>query len=289
MAACAFIGLGVMGFPMAGHLQAAGHQTTVYNRTTSRAEEWVEAHGGSSVSTPREAATGAGAVMVCVGNDDDLRSVVFGKDGALAGMAEGSTLVDHTTASAEVAREIAAVASEIGVGFVDAPVSGGQAGAQNGQLSIMCGGDPDVVATVEPLIDSYAKAIVLVGKVGSGQLTKMVNQVCIGGLIQGLAEALDFSRRAGLDTDKVLAAISQGASGSWQMENRARTMLDRHFDHGFALDWMRKDFGIVFDEAERIGATLPVTAMVDQFYARLQREGHGRWDTSSLIELLRDD
>jgi 3-hydroxyisobutyrate dehydrogenase len=289
MAACAFIGLGVMGFPMAGHLQAAGHQTTVYNRTTSRAEEWVEAHGGSSVSTPREAATGAGAVMVCVGNDDDLRSVVFGKDGALAGMAEGSTLVDHTTASAEVAREIAAVASEIGVGFVDAPVSGGQAGAQNGQLSIMCGGDPDVFATVEPLIDSYAKAIVLVGKVGSGQLTKMVNQVCIGGLIQGLAEALDFSRRAGLDTDKVLAAISQGASGSWQMENRARTMLERHFDHGFALDWMRKDFGIVFDEAERIGATLPVTAMVDQFYARLQREGHGRWDTSSLIELLRDD
>jgi 3-hydroxyisobutyrate dehydrogenase len=289
MAACAFIGLGVMGFPMAGHLQAAGHQTTVYNRTTSRAEEWVEAHGGSSVSTPREAATGAGAVMVCVGNDDDLRSVVFGKDGALAGMAEGSTLVDHTTASAEVAREIAAVASEIGVGFVDAPVSGGQAGAQNGQLSIMCGGDPDVFATVEPLIDSYAKAIVLVGKVGSGQLTKMVNQVCIGGLIQGLAEALDFSRRAGLDTDKVLAAISQGASGSWQMENRARTLLDRHFDHGFALDWMRKDFGIVFDEAERIGATLPVTAMVDQFYARLQREGHGRWDTSSLIELLRDD
>jgi 3-hydroxyisobutyrate dehydrogenase-like beta-hydroxyacid dehydrogenase len=289
MVACAFIGLGVMGFPMAGHLQAAGHQTTVYNRTTSRAEAWVEAHGGSSVPTPREAATGADAVMVCVGNDDDLRFVVFGEDGALAGMAEGSTLVDHTTASAEVAREIAAVASEIGVGFVDAPVSGGQAGAQNGQLSIMCGGDPDVFATVEPLIDSYAKAIVLVGDVGSGQLTKMVNQVCIGGLIQGLAEALDFSRRAGLDTDKVLAAISQGASGSWQMENRARTMLDRHFDHGFALDWMRKDFGIVFDEAERIGATLPVTAMVDQFYARLQREGHGRWDTSSLIELLRDD
>jgi len=289
MAACAFIGLGRMGFPMAGHLQTAGHQTTVYNRTTSRAEAWVEAHGGSSVPTPREAATGADAVMVCVGNDDDLRFVVFGEDGALAGMAEGSTLVDHTTASAEVAREIAAVASEIGVGFVDAPVSGGQAGAQNGQLSIMCGGDPDVFATVEPLIDSYAKAIVLVGDVGSGQLTKMVNQVCIGGLIQGLAEALDFSRRAGLDTDKVLAAISQGASGSWQMENRARTMLDRHFDHGFALDWMRKDFGIVFDEAERIGATLPVTAMVDQFYARLQREGHGRWDTSSLIELLRDD
>jgi 3-hydroxyisobutyrate dehydrogenase-like beta-hydroxyacid dehydrogenase len=274
---------------MAGHLQAAGHQTTVYNRTTSKAEAWVEAHGGSSAPTPRQAAAGADAVMVCVGNDDDLRSVVFGDDGALAGMAEGSTLVDHTTASAAVAREIAAAAAELGIGFVDAPVSGGQAGAQNGQLSIMCGGDPAVFATVEPLIDAYAKAMVLVGDVGSGQLTKMVNQVCIGGLIQGLAEALDFSRRAGLDTDKVLAAISQGASGSWQMENRAGTMLERHFDHGFALDWMRKDFGIVFDEAERIGATLPVTAMVDQFYARLQREGHGRWDTSSLIELLRDD
>ena len=289
MTACAFIGLGVMGFPMAGHLQAAGHQTTVYNRTTSKAEAWVEAHGGSSAPTPRQAAAGADAVMVCVGNDDDLRSVVFGDDGALAGMAEGSTLLDHTTASAAVAREIAAAAAELGIGFVDAPVSGGQAGAQNGQLSIMCGGDPAVFATVEPLIDAYAKAMVLVGDVGSGQLTKMVNQVCIGGLIQGLAEALDFSRRAGLDTDKVLAAISQGASGSWQMENRAGTMLERHFDHGFALDWMRKDFGIVFDEAERIGATLPVTAMVDQFYARLQREGHGRWDTSSLIELLRDD
>jgi 3-hydroxyisobutyrate dehydrogenase-like beta-hydroxyacid dehydrogenase len=289
MTACAFIGLGVMGFPMAGHLQAAGHQTTVYNRTTSKAEAWVEAHGGSSAPTARQAAAGADAVMVCVGNDDDLRSVVFGDDGALAGMAEGSTLVDHTTASAAVAREIAAAAAESGIGFVDAPVSGGQAGAQNGQLSIMCGGDPAVFATVEPLIDAYAKAMVLVGDVGSGQLTKMVNQVCIGGLIQGLAEALDFSRRAGLDTDRVLAAISQGASGSWQMENRAGTMLERHFDHGFALDWMRKDFGIVFDEAERIGATLPVTAMVDQFYARLQREGHGRWDTSSLIELLRDD
>ena len=289
MTACAFIGLGVMGFPMAGHLQAAGHQTTVYNRTTSKAEAWVEAHGGSSAPTARQAAAGADAVMVCVGNDDDLRSVVFGDDGALAGMAEGSTLVDHTTASAAVAREIAAAAAESGIGVVDAPVSGGQAGAQNGQLSIMCGGDPAVFATVEPLIDAYAKAMVLVGDVGSGQLTKMVNQVCIGGLIQGLAEALDFSRRAGLDTDRVLAAISQGASGSWQMENRAGTMLERHFDHGFALDWMRKDFGIVFDEAERIGATLPVTAMVDQFYARLQREGHGRWDTSSLIELLRDD
>ena len=289
MTACAFIGLGVMGFPMAGHLRAAGNPTTVYNRTASKADAWVDVHGGSSVPTPREAAAGAEAVMVCVGNDDDLRSVVFGDDGALAGMAEGSTLVDHTTASAEVAREIAAAAADIDVGFVDAPVSGGQAGAENGQLSIMCGGEPDVFTTVEPLMQAYARAIVLVGDVGSGQLTKMVNQICIGGLIQGLAEALDFSRRAGLDTDRVLSAISQGASGSWQMENRARTMLDRHFDHGFAVDWMRKDFGIVFDEAERIGATLPVTAMVDQFYARLQREGHGRWDTSSLMELLRDD
>jgi len=289
MTNCAFIGLGVMGYPMAGHLQAAGHPTTVYNRTAAKAADWVDRHGGASASTPREAATGANVVMVCVGNDDDLRSVVFGDDGVLAGMSGGSTLVDHTTASAEIAREIKAASAELGVGFVDAPVSGGQAGAENGQLSIMCGGDSDVFALVEPVIDAYAKAIVLVGEAGSGQLTKMVNQICIGGLIQGLAEALDFSRRADLDTEKVLSAISQGASGSWQMNNRARTMLDRHFDHGFALDWMRKDFGIVFDEAERIGATLPVTAMVDQFYARLQREGHGRWDTSSLIELLRDD
>ena len=286
---CAFIGLGVMGYPMAGHLQAAGHPTIVYNRTSAKADQWVEQHGGASAPTPREAAAGNDVVMVCVGNDDDLRSVVFGDDGALAGMAPGSVLVDHTTASAEVAREIRSATDELGVGFVDAPVSGGQAGAENGMLSIMCGGDEGIFQKVEPVIDVYAKVTVLVGDTGSGQLTKMVNQVCIGGLAQGLSEALDFARRAGLDQEKVLAAISQGASGSWQMDNRARTMLDRHFDHGFALDWMRKDFGIVFDEAERIGATLPVTAMVDQFYARLQREGHGRWDTSALIELLRDD
>tara|TARA_B100000029_G_scaffold391957_1_gene388904 strand:+ start:145 stop:1023 length:879 start_codon:yes stop_codon:yes gene_type:complete len=286
---CAFIGLGVMGYPMAGHLQAAGHPTIVYNRTSAKADQWVEQHGGASAPSPREAAAGNDIVMVCVGNDDDLRSVVFGDDGALAGMASGSVLVDHTTASAEVAREIRSAADELGVGFVDAPVSGGQAGAENGMLSIMCGGDEGIFQKVEPVIDVYAKVTVLVGDTGSGQLTKMVNQVCIGGLVQGLSEALDFARRAGLDQEKVLAAISQGASGSWQMDNRARTMLDRHFDHGFALDWMRKDFGIVFDEAERIGATLPVTAMVDQFYARLQREGHGRWDTSALIELLRDD
>jgi len=289
MSTCSFVGLGVMGYPMAGHLQAAGYATTVYNRTTARADDWVNQHGGTCAPTPREAATGAEAVMVCVGNDDDLRSVVFGDDGVLAGMAVGSTLVDHTTASAKVAREIASHASEQGVGFVDAPVSGGQAGAENGQLSVMCGGDLEVFSRIEPMMEAYAKAVVLVGEVGSGQLTKMVNQVCIAGLIQGLSEALDFARRSGLDEEKVLAAISKGASGSWQMDNRAHTMLERHFDHGFALDWMRKDLGIVFDEAERVGATLPVTAMVDQFYARLQREGHGRWDTSALIELLRDD
>ena len=289
MTMCAFVGLGVMGYPMAGHLQAAGHPTTVYNRTTTKAEAWVDEHGGVGADTPAAAATGADVVMVCVGNDDDLRSVVFGESGVLAGMSEGTTLVDHTTASAAVAREIAETASARGVGFVDAPVSGGQAGAENGQLSIMCGGAPEVFAAVEPVIDAYARAAVLVGPVGHGQLTKMVNQICIGGLIQGLSEALDFGRRAGLDEEKVLEAISQGASGSWQMDNRARTMLDRRFDYGFAIDWMRKDFGIVFDEAERIGATLPVTAMVDQFYARLQRLGHGRSDTSTLIELLRDD
>ncbi len=286
---CAFVGLGVMGYPMAGHLQAAGHPTTVYNRTTAKAEAWVGEHGGSSAPTPREAATGADLVMVCVGNDDDLRSVVFGDHGALAGMDPDTTLVDHTTASAEVAREIRVAADAVGVGFIDAPVSGGQAGAENGQLAVMCGGDENVYAGIEPVIDAYAKISVLVGGTGSGQLTKMVNQVCIAGLIQGLSEALDFGRRAGLDMDRVLSVIGGGASGSWQMANRAGTMLDRHFNHGFALDWMRKDLGIVFDEAERIDATLPITALVDQLYARLQREGHGRWDTSALIELLRDD
>ncbi len=292
MTRCTFVGLGVMGYPMAGHLQAAGHPMTVYNRTASKAEAWVAEHGGARADTPEAAASasgGADVVLVCVGNDDDLRSVVFGETGVLAGMSEGAVLVDHTTASAAVAREVAEAAAAQGVGFVDAPVSGGQAGAENGQLSIMCGGDPDVFAGIEPVIDAYARATVLVGPVGHGQLTKMVNQICIGGLIQGLSEALDFGRRAGLDEEKVLEAIGQGASGSWQMDNRARTMLDRRFDYGFAIDWMRKDFGIVFDEAGRIGATLPVTAMVDQFYARLQRLGHGRSDTSTLIELLRDD
>ncbi|RUA22198.1 MAG: oxidoreductase [Actinobacteria bacterium] len=289
MANCAFVGLGVMGYPMAGHLQAAGHATTVYNRTTARAEAWIDEHGGRSASTPAAAAEGADFVMMCVGDDHDVRSVVFGESGILAGMGSGATLIDHTTASALVAREVSEAAAGLGVGFVDAPVSGGQAGAETGQLSIMCGGDPEVFAGIEAIVDAYAKALVLVGPVGAGQLTKMVNQICIGGLIQGLAEALDFARRAGLDLEQVLAAISQGASGSWQMDNRARTMLDRHFDHGFAIDLMRKDFGIVFAEARELGATLPITALVDQYYARLQREGHGRWDTSSLIELLRDD
>ena len=289
MANCAFVGLGVMGYPMAGHLQAAGHATTVYNRTTARAEAWIDEHGGRSASTPAAAAEGADFVMMCVGDDHDVRSVVFGESGVLAGMGSGATLIDHTTASALVAREVSEAAAGLGVGFVDAPVSGGQAGAETGQLSIMCGGEPEVFAGIEAIVDAYAKALVLVGPVGAGQLTKMVNQICIGGLIQGLAEALDFARRAGLDLEQVLAAISQGASGSWQMDNRARSMLDRHFDHGFAIDWMRKDFGIVFAEARELGATLPITALVDQYYARLQREGHGRWDTSSLIELLRDD
>ena len=289
MANCAFVGLGVMGYPMAGHLQAAGHATTVYNRTTARAEAWIDEHGGRSASTPAAAAEGADFVMMCVGDDHDVRSVVFGESGILAGMGSGATLIDHTTASALVAREVSEAAAGLGVGFVDAPVSGGQAGAETGQLSIMCGGDPEVFAGIEAIVDAYAKALVLVGPVGAGQLTKMVNQICIGGLIQGLAEALDFARRAGLDLEQVLAAISQGASGSWQMDNRARSMLARHFDHGFAIDWMRKDFGIVFAEALELGATLPITALVDQYYARLQREGHGRWDTSSLIELLRDD
>ena len=289
MANCAFVGLGVMGYPMAGHLQAAGHATTVYNRTTARAEAWIDEHGGRSASTPAAAAEGADFVMMCVGDDHDVRSVVFGESGILAGMGSGATLIDHTTASALVAREVSEAAAGLGVGFVDAPVSGGQAGAETGQLSIMCGGDPEVFAGIEAIVDAYAKALVLVGPVGAGQLTKMVNQICIGGLIQGLAEALDFARRAGLDLEQVLAAISQGASGSWQMDNRARSMLDRHFDHGFAIDWMRKDFGIVFAEALELGATLPITALVDQYYARLQREGHGRWDTASLIEVLRDD
>ena len=285
----AFIGLGAMGYPMAGHLAKAGHKVTVFNRTAARAEAWCGDHGGERAGTPAEAASGADVVLICVGNDEDVRAVALGDEGALAGMAAGAGLVDHSTVSAHLARELADAALARNVGFLDAPVSGGQAGAENGALTIMVGGEEAVFERAAPVMDAYASAVTLMGPVGSGQLTKMVNQICIGGLIQGLSEALDFGRRAGLDEEKVLEAIGQGASGSWQMDNRARTMLDRKFDSGFAIDWMRKAFGIVFDEAGRIGATLPVTAMVDQFYARLQRLGHGRSDTSTLIELLRDD
>ena len=289
MAECAFVGLGVMGYPMAGHLVAAGHDVTVYNRTASKAAAWVGEHGGSAASTPAGAAAGAGFVFVCVGNDDDVRSVTTGRTGVLESMTPGSVLVDHTTASADLAQELHRVAGECGVGFVDAPISGGQAGAENGVLTVMCGGDQVDFDRAEPVIGAYAKAVTRLGGAGSGQRTKMVNQICIAGLVQGLAEGIDFARRAGLDVEQVVDTISQGAAGSWQMANRGVTMARREFDFGFALDWMRKDLAICFAEAERVGATLPVTAMIDQYYARLQRRGRGRWDTSSLIELLVDD
>ena len=289
MAGCAFVGLGVMGYPMAGHLVSAGNEVTVYNRTASRAEAWVAEHGGTAAPTPAGAAADAEFVFVCVGNDDDVRSVTLGPGGVLESMAPGSVLVDHTTASADLAQELHAAAGARDVGFVDAPISGGQAGAENGVLTVMCGGDQGDFDRAEPVIDSYAKAVTLLGGPGSGQRTKMVNQICIAGLVQGLAEGIDFARRAGLDVEQVVATISQGAAGSWQMANRGVTMARREFDFGFALDWMRKDLAICFAEAERVGATLPVTAIIDQYYARLQRQGRGRWDTSSLIELLLDD
>ena len=289
MADCAFVGLGVMGYPMAGHLVASGHDVTVYNRTASKAEAWVAENGGTAAPTPAGAAADAEFVFVCVGNDDDVRSVTTGDGGVLEAMASGSVLVDHTTASADLAQELQAAAAKRGVGFVDAPISGGQAGAENGALTVMCGGDQADFGRAEPVIDAYAKAVTLLGGPGSGQRTKMVNQICIAGLVQGLAEGIDFARRAGLDVEQVVDTISQGAAGSWQMANRGVTMARREFDFGFALDWMRKDLDICFAEAERIGATLPLTAVIDQFYARLQRQGHGRWDTSSLIELLVDD
>ena len=289
MAGCAFVGLGVMGYPMAGHLVSAGHDVTVYNRTASRAEGWVAEHGGTAAPTPAGAAADAEFVFVCVGNDDDVRSVTLAAGGVLESMASGSVLVDHTTASADLAQELHAAAGARDVGFVDAPISGGQAGAENGVLTVMCGGDQGDFDRAEPVIDSYAKAVTLLGGPGSGQRTKMVNQICIAGLVQGLAEGIDFARRAGLDVEQVVATISQGAAGSWQMANRGVTMARREFDFGFALDWMRKDLAICFAEAERVGATLPVTAIIDQYYARLQRQGQGRWDTSSLIELLVDD
>jgi 3-hydroxyisobutyrate dehydrogenase-like beta-hydroxyacid dehydrogenase len=279
----AFIGLGVMGYPMAGHLAKAGYQTRVYNRTAAKAEQWCQEYEGSFALTPREAAEGADFVFMCVGNDDDLRSVVFGDDGALAGCKQGSILVDHTTASANVAREIAAKAN---VPFHDAPVSGGQAGAENGVLTVMVGGDQASFDAVRPVIMSYARAAELLGDVGAGQLTKMVNQICIAGLVQGLSEGLDFAQRAGLDGHKVVEVISKGAAGSWQMENRGSTMLKDEFEFGFAVDWMRKDLAICLEEAEKNGAELPVTRIVNDFYGEVQAMGGGRWDTSSLIRRL---
>ncbi|HLS20025.1 MAG TPA: NAD(P)-dependent oxidoreductase [Paracoccaceae bacterium] len=286
MAKVAFLGLGVMGFPMAGHLAAKGHEVTVYNRTAAKAEAWIKQHGGRMGATPREAASGADFVMVCVGNDDDLRSVIIGEDGALAGMGAGAILVDHTTASANVARELHGIAAVKGIGFVDAPVSGGQAGAENGQLAIMCGGEEEVFAKAEPVMQAYGKSIRRLGPVGAGQLTKMVNQICIAGLVQGLSEALNFAVKAGLDGEQVIEAISGGAAGSWQMVNRHKTMLAGEYDHGFAIDWMRKDLGIALDEAKENGARLPVTALIDQFYGEVQDMGGGRWDTSALLKRL---
>ncbi len=287
MAKVAFLGLGVMGYPMAGHLVKAGHDVTVYNRTAAKAEKWVKEHGGNSAATPAEAAKGAEFVMACVGNDDDLRDVCKGDDGAFAGMAEGTVFVDHTTVSAAVTRELYADAEAKGIAFVDAPVSGGQAGAENGQLGVMCGGDEAAYARAEPVIDAYAKACKRLGESGAGQLTKMVNQIAIAGLVQGLSEALHFAEKAGLDGRAVVEVISQGAAGSWQMSNRYQTMLDDKFDHGFAVDWMRKDLGICLSTADENGASLPVTALVDQFYKDVQKMGGNRWDTSSLIKRLR--
>ena len=286
MAKVAFIGLGVMGYPMAGHLAGKGHEVRVYNRTAAKAEQWVAEYGGSSGATPREAAEGAELVMVCVGNDDDLRGVVLGDEGAFAGMAPGSVLVDHTTASATVARELAAAAHERGLGFLDAPVSGGQAGAVNGVLTVMVGGAAQTYARAEPVIQSYARMSRLMGEVGSGQLTKMVNQICIAGVVQGLAEAVHFSQQAGLDGMAVMEVIGKGAAQSWQMDNRHKTMLSGEFDFGFAVDWMRKDLSILLDEARRNGAQLPMTALVDQFYGEVQAMGGNRWDTSSLLARL---
>ncbi len=288
----AFLGLGVMGYPMAGHLAKAGHDVTVYNRSGAKATQWVAGHGGhgkvAAAATPAEAARGAELVLMCVGNDDDVRAVAAGSSGALAGMAPGALLIDHTTASAAVAREMHAAAAARGVAFLDAPVSGGQAGAENGKLTIMVGGDAAPFALAEPVLAHYAKAVTLMGGPGAGQLTKMVNQICIAGLVQALSEGVNFAARAGLDTGRVLDVISKGAAQSWQMENRGRTMIEGKFDFGFAVDWMRKDLGICLAEARANGSALPVTALVDQFYARVQARGGGRWDTSSLVRLLRD-
>ncbi|HYD75221.1 NAD(P)-dependent oxidoreductase [Ramlibacter sp.] len=283
----AFLGLGVMGFPMAGHLALAGHEVTVYNRTAAKAQAWTGEFKGRAAATPREAAAGCDIVFCCVGNDDDLRSVVLGEDGALAGMKPGAIFVDHTTASANVARELSAAAAAKGLQFIDAPVSGGQAGAQNGLLTVMCGGDAKAFDAVKPVGMAFARAFTLLGPSGAGQLTKMVNQICIAGLVQGLSEAIAFGQRAGLDMEQVLEVIGKGAAQSWQMDNRGKTMIADKFDFGFAVDWMRKDLGLCLDEAQRNGARLPVTALVDQFYADVQAMGGKRWDTSSLIKRLR--
>jgi len=284
----AFLGLGVMGYPMAGHLAKAGHHVTVYNRNAAKSAAWVAEHGGAAAPTPADAARDADFVMMCVGNDDDVRAVATGASGALRGMRAGSVLVDHTTASAQIARELHAAAAAQDVGFLDAPVSGGQAGAQNGKLTIMVGGDAAVYARVEGVLATYARAVTLMGEAGAGQLTKMVNQICVASVVQGLAEGLDFAMRAGLDAERVIDVISKGAAQSWQMENRGKTMVADKFDFGFAVDWMRKDLAICLAEARANGAALPVTALLDQFYARIQARGGGRWDTSSLIRLLRD-
>jgi 3-hydroxyisobutyrate dehydrogenase-like beta-hydroxyacid dehydrogenase len=289
MTSTAFIGLGVMGAPMAGHLVAAGHDVVVFNRTGAKADVWVERHGGRAAPTPRAAAESAEVVFTCVGNDDDVRAVVLGDDGAFAGMASGTILVDHTTASATLATELHGTGAEQGIGVLDAPISGGQAGAENGVLTVMCGGDPAHFDRAAPVIDAYARACTLVGPAGSGQRCKMVNQIAIAGILQGLSEAIALGLRAGLDMDVVLDVVSKGAAGSWQMENRGRTLARDEFDFGFAVEWMRKDLGICFDEADRLGASLPVARLVDSYYAELMEAGGARWDTSSLIRRLRDD
>jgi 3-hydroxyisobutyrate dehydrogenase-like beta-hydroxyacid dehydrogenase len=286
MAKLAFLGLGVMGFPMAGHLAAKRHQVTVYNRSPAKAADWVGRHGGTSGATPKQAASGADFVFACVGNDDDLRQICTGSDGAFAGMNRGAVFVDHTTVSAQITREMQALAATMGLGFVDAPVSGGQAGAENGALSIMCGGSQDDYSAAEPIMAAYARICRRIGDSGAGQLAKMMNQICIASLVQGLSEALAFGQKAGLDGGAVIEVISQGAAGSWQLANRHKTMLADQFDFGFAVDWMRKDLKICLQTADQIGASLPVTALVDQFYKEVQAMGGGRDDTSSLIRRL---
>ncbi len=287
MAKVAFLGLGVMGYPMAGYLAKGGHDVTVYNRTSSKAEKWASEHGGKAAATPAEASKDCDFVFSCVGNDDDVRAVTIGDDGAFSTMKSGAVFIDNTTASADVARELSAIADEKGFGFLDAPVSGGQAGAENGALTVMVGGDEATFDKAKPVIDCYAKMVGLMGPTGSGQLAKMVNQICIAGLVQGLSEGIHFAQNAGLDIEKLIGVISKGAAGSWQMENRYKTMNEGHYDHGFAVDWMRKDLGICLQEADNNGSSLPVTALVDQFYKDVQKMGGKRWDTSSLLARLK--